>query len=139
VCYYLATLLGWWRNNDIKLKADMNLFSNEERAQQQAQRAVERSGLIQVANRLLIPLSDASADEQVVDAVHAFLAKTASALVTVQLDDLIGEIDQVNLPGTFLEYPNWRRKYRLTLEEVLVDGMAARLKRINDLRDAIAY
>ena len=36
----------------------------------------------------------------------------------VQLDDLTEERDQVNLPGTTNQHPNWRRKQSLGLEEL---------------------
>jgi 4-alpha-glucanotransferase len=36
----------------------------------------------------------------------------------VQLDDLTDETDQVNLPATTDEHPNWRRKHSLSLEEL---------------------
>jgi 4-alpha-glucanotransferase len=45
----------------------------------------------------------------------------------VQLDDLTNELEQVNLPGTTDEYPNWRRKLSLTLEELADDERACAL------------
>ena len=56
--------------------------------------------------------------EQFVIAAHEFLARSGSAVVVPQLDDLLGETDQVNVPATFLEHPNWRRKYSMTLEQI---------------------
>jgi len=50
-------------------------------------------------------------------AVHRLLARTPSRLVTVQLEDVLGVVDQVNLPGTTDAYPNWRRKLPLPLEQ----------------------
>ena len=50
--------------------------------------------------------------------MHAFLARTNAALAVAQLDDLTRERDQVNLPGTTDQYPNWRRKLSMTLEEL---------------------
>jgi 4-alpha-glucanotransferase len=50
--------------------------------------------------------------------VHAFLARTRAGLAMVQLDDLTDERDQVNLPGTTDQHPNWRRKQSLSLEEL---------------------
>jgi 4-alpha-glucanotransferase len=44
----------------------------------------------------------------------------------VQLDDLLGEVDQINLPGTFVEYPNWRRKNTRTVEQIVSDEQLAR-------------
>lgn len=43
-------------------------------------------------------------------AVHEFLALSGSALALLQADDLFGEIEPLNVPGTDLEYPNWRRR-----------------------------
>jgi 4-alpha-glucanotransferase len=36
----------------------------------------------------------------------------------VQIDDLTGEIDPVNLPTTSTEHPNWRRRLCMTLEQL---------------------
>ena len=36
----------------------------------------------------------------------------------VQLDDMTDERNQVNLPGTTDQHPNWRRKQSLGLEEL---------------------
>lgn len=38
-----------------------------------------------------------------------------------QLDDLTDEQDQVNLPATTDQYPNWRRKQSLSLEQLASD------------------
>jgi 4-alpha-glucanotransferase len=66
----------------------------------------------------VLPRSAEISAEQFAIAAHDFIARSGSALVIPQLDDLLGEADQVNVPATFLEHPNWRRKYRLTLEEI---------------------
>jgi (1->4)-alpha-D-glucan 1-alpha-D-glucosylmutase len=50
-------------------------------------------------------------DETLVRAVHAFVARAPSKILMVQLEDVLGQIEQVNVPGTTDErYPNWRRK-----------------------------
>src|SRR5688572_6699804 len=36
--------------------------------------------------------------------------------MVAQFEDVIGVLDQANLPGTIDEYPNWRRKLPLALE-----------------------
>jgi 4-alpha-glucanotransferase len=51
--------------------------------------------------------------------VVRFLADTPSRLLLVSLEDLLGEVEQVNLPGTIDEHPNWRRRLRVPLEELL--------------------
>jgi 4-alpha-glucanotransferase len=47
-------------------------------------------------------------DEEVVTALHAFLARTPARLVGVALADAVGERRTQNQPGTSDEYPNWR-------------------------------
>jgi len=47
----------------------------------------------------------------------------------VQLEDVFGCRDQVNLPGTVDQYPNWRRKLPLELEKWEEDGRFAELAR----------
>jgi 4-alpha-glucanotransferase len=58
--------------------------------------------------------------EDVVLGAHRFLARSRARIVMLQIDDAVGEIDPVNVPGTSTQYPNWRRK--LTLD---IDGIAA--------------
>ena len=48
-------------------------------------------------------------------------------LVQVQLDDLLGEEEAVNLPGTWRDYPNWRRKLGTPLEDLADDHRLAKL------------
>jgi 4-alpha-glucanotransferase len=65
--------------------------------------------------------------EPLVRAVYRFLARTPSRIVLVALDDALLEFEQVNLPGTFFEYPNWRRKNSLDLESIAKDERIAAL------------
>jgi (1->4)-alpha-D-glucan 1-alpha-D-glucosylmutase len=70
-------------------------------------------------------------------AVHRYLARTPAQLMLVQLEDLTGQIDQVNLPGTTDQYPNWRRKLAVAIAELFADPDAAALARaLNEERGA---
>ena len=53
--------------------------------------------------------------------MHEFLARTPCRFVTASLYDVLGELDQPNLPGTTDEYPNWRMPLAASLEEIAVD------------------
>jgi len=48
----------------------------------------------------------------------AFLGASRSRVVLVNLEDLWLETQPQNVPGTGHEQPNWRRKFRLSLEEI---------------------
>jgi 4-alpha-glucanotransferase len=45
----------------------------------------------------------------------------------VQVEDLLGESEQANLPGTNDEHPNWRRRLGQTFEEIIDGGELRRL------------
>ena len=51
------------------------------------------------------------------EAVHRFLARTPCALTMVQMEDVLGQEEQTNLPGTTDEHANWCRKLSLPLEQ----------------------
>ena len=50
--------------------------------------------------------------------MHAYLAKSPTALVTVQIEDMIGMLEPVNVPGTSSEYSNWTRRVTLSAREI---------------------
>jgi 4-alpha-glucanotransferase len=68
---------------------------------------------------------DGAADEapaysaQLGQAVHLYLAKSRAALVTVQLEDMIGMLEPVNVPGTSREYSNWTRRMTESTREIV--------------------
>ncbi len=51
--------------------------------------------------------ADADTDE-VVEALHRWMALTPSRMLAVSLADVVGDLRAVNQPGTNDEYPNWR-------------------------------
>ena len=50
------------------------------------------------------------------EACQAYLAKSPARIVLVNLEDLWGETGPQNVPGTYRERPNWRRKAKHPLE-----------------------
>jgi (1->4)-alpha-D-glucan 1-alpha-D-glucosylmutase len=54
-------------------------------------------------------------------AVHVYLARSLSQVMMARPEDFLGQIEQVNLPGTTDQYPNWKRKLPLDLEEWAAD------------------
>ena len=50
-------------------------------------------------------------------ATYRYLGRTRSDLALVQLEDALGQREQVNVPGTVDEQPNWRRRLGVSLEE----------------------
>ncbi len=61
--------------------------------------------------------------------LQTFLARSPARLLVVQLEDVLGVREQVNLPGTTSEHPNWRRKLPLALERWPDDARYTELTR----------
>ena len=53
-------------------------------------------------------------------AVVGFLARTKSRLLAISLEDLLGVIDQPNIPGTVNEHPNWRQRLPVAHRRILL-------------------
>jgi 4-alpha-glucanotransferase len=61
-------------------------------------------------------------------AVVKFLAQSRSRLLAISLEDLLGVIDQPNIPGTVDEHPNWRRRLPVAIDEMAAVIDVAALK-----------
>ena len=68
-----------------------------------------------------------------VDAAVRFVARSASHLALVPIEDVLGLTEQPNLPGTIDEHPNWRRRLDRPASTVL-DEPAAK-PRLDALRE----
>ncbi|NIP73137.1 MAG: malto-oligosyltrehalose synthase [Gammaproteobacteria bacterium] len=137
----LPTLAGFWEGHDITLRHELDLFPSPElRERQTEQRARDRVRLLAALDReQLLPsdigLEPANTPEMVPElasAIHRYLARTPARVMTVQLEDVLGLKEQINLPGTVTEHPNWRRRLPLLLEDLCYDP------RLQSLAKAIA-
>ncbi|MGE2835871.1 4-alpha-glucanotransferase [Mycobacterium sp. SMC-4] len=78
-------------------------------------------------------LGDGAGVEETVLALHRYLGRTPSRLLSLSLADAVGEVRTQNQPGTTDEYPNWRvplgdsQGRQVLLEDVFDDEVAAGL------------
>ncbi|HYU13457.1 MAG TPA: 4-alpha-glucanotransferase, partial [Stellaceae bacterium] len=61
------------------------------------------------------------------EAIHTYLARSRARLMLVQLEDVAGESEQANLPGTTEDHPNWRRRLSVPLDDILAGSELRRL------------
>jgi len=133
----LPTLRGFWLGEDMEVLARLNLYPDEaarerhvlERAQDRARLllALEHESLLPQGARVQ-PTSLPDATPAFVDAVYAYLARTPSWLVGVQLEDVTGQLLQVNVPGTTEDmFPNWRRKLDIAVDDLASEPRFASL------------
>ena len=71
--------------------------------------------------------SGAAFDAALARAIHVYLARSAAALVVLQIEDLLGMTDPVNVPGTSHEHANWQRKMTAGVADALRDEDTLRL------------
>ncbi|HEY2816960.1 MAG TPA: 4-alpha-glucanotransferase [Casimicrobiaceae bacterium] len=137
----LPTLAGWWAARDLQLRETLGLFpSAQARDQQLASRAHDRARLLQALEQARLLPEGVSTDPahvpemtpDLAQAIHVYLARTPAKLAVIQLEDVVGALDQTNLPGTTTEHPNWRRKLALSLEELPRD------RRFDDVARALS-
>jgi (1->4)-alpha-D-glucan 1-alpha-D-glucosylmutase len=137
----LPTLRGYWEGGDLALRDRLQLYPDDATRQRvHAERALDRERL--QAALVAVGLDPAPASgrrtpfgETPVAAVQCFLARSTAALVALQIEDLLGISEPVNVPGTLDEYPNWQRKLTLTLDEIFADeAVQALLRQIRELR-----
>jgi len=120
----LPTLAGWWEGRDLSVREQLGLQTGPSDALAAA-RLREREQLIDaLAREHLLPAGiDAQAavraplTHALSCALHQYLARTPSKIALAQLEDVLLQLDQVNLPGTTDAYPNWQRKLRLGVEQ----------------------
>lgn len=125
--YDLPTVRGWFQAQDILWRERLGLYPGPESvAAARAERAHE-AGLLLDRLRSLSLLGHGEDEAARTLALHRYHARSASTLAAVQLDDLADEIEQPNLPGTVFEHPNWRRRYRYSVDEVAEGPLAAPL------------
>jgi glycogen operon protein len=114
----LPTFSGWRRGRDIEIAAAIGQMKEEDIPARRADRAAEVE--------LLDRLAGAEAGDEVSAgaAVHRLVARTPSQIMLVQADDLSGETDPLNVPGTDREWPNWRRRVSVPVEELAASAGA---------------
>jgi (1->4)-alpha-D-glucan 1-alpha-D-glucosylmutase len=134
----LPSLPGWSIGRDIDTRERIGLIVPKIALQAHAERRLDVSRLLEAllrrgqldpeAFQRLHAAIDALSTEPasyapLISAAYRYLAATPSRLILVPLDDALCTFDQVNLPGTFNEYPNWRRKLAPGLDGIAVDTL----------------
>ncbi len=127
----LPTLAGYWNGRDIEVKTDLGLFPSEEiRERQIVARAEDRARLLLRLEREGLlpegvdvqPVRVPEMTPELVTSIHRYLARTPCKILAFQFEDVIGQMDQANLPGTTDQHPNWRRKLTVELEALAEDA-----------------
>lgn len=100
----LPTFKGWMTAHDLAVKNTIGMNAGE-------------SGDARNHSRQMLREALAPRDAERFSSIVAYLAATPSRLAMVCIEDLLDVSDQINVPGTTDQHPNWRRKLPLPIDE----------------------
>jgi 4-alpha-glucanotransferase len=103
----LSTYAGWRSFSDLKTKRALGIDPGE--TDQGRWDALGR--LDDVLRRLDIHHNDFYS-------VVGFMARTRSRILAVSMEDLLGIVEQPNIPGTVYEHPNWKQRLPVSIEHL---------------------
>jgi len=121
----LPTLAGWWTGKDLDWRQKLKLYPNEAMGQNERNSRIEDRQLLVAALDDLNVIDLSKAPEQAPAkmnrelnlAVQKYMAQAPSHIQLIPLEDALEVIEQVNIPGTIDEHPNWLQKLPISIEE----------------------
>jgi len=127
----LATLKGFWLGRDIAWRQRLALYpdaaaeaadiADRHTARWQLLEALEREALLPRHRfaEFLPSAGEPVYTAELGEAILAYLVRSRARLMLVQVEDVAGEVEQANLPGTSDTHPNWRRRLSAKLDDIL--------------------
>lgn len=97
---------SFMKGTDLDLVCSLHILREDSRIKFQAERKQQMTEWGQF-----------TAPDNITVKLHEKLAQTRGKYFVVTLEDLWGEEAPQNIPGTWKEYPNWRRKYAKKISE----------------------
>lgn len=122
----MPTLIGYWHCKDLELGQQIGLYTGDELMKSlyddriKAKQAILDSlhGHNSVSDNVGRDANYVGMSQELNYGLQLHMAKGATALLSLQLEDWLQMDMPVNIPGTSEEYPNWRRKLSVNLEDI---------------------
>lgn len=134
-------LACWWHEDDLAIRLRIGLIPPQREEDERNWRRGEKGQiLVWLQEQGLLPpgwdpaQTTRALDADLCEALARGFGRVASVLVSVQLDDLAGADQPINIPGTHTEHANWRRKLPLGTAAIFASNIALRMMRA--LREA---
>ncbi|MBT8140635.1 MAG: 4-alpha-glucanotransferase [Gammaproteobacteria bacterium] len=131
----VPTLAAWWSGEDLRLKASLGLLEQTEQDALSCALQVRADDRVKVlewlASNDLLPagwrgdylqIQEKPYDFSLCAALHQACARSSSRLLSLQLEDAQLMTEPLNIPGTYREYPNWRRKQANNIDAIFADS-----------------
>lgn len=122
----MPTLIGYWHCLDFELGKQLGIYPDQDvlntlyADRHAAKQAILDSlhGHQSVSDDVGYDVNQTGMSEALNYGMQTHMAKGSSALLSLQLEDWLQMDKPVNIPGTFDEYPNWRRKLSHNLSDI---------------------
>jgi 4-alpha-glucanotransferase len=122
----VPTLAGWWASHDLTWRRNLDLYPNEKLKEQEPKDRIKDRHFLISALKDIGTLVDNDIDDETLEisqsilniAVQKYIGLSPSHIQLIPIEDGLELIEQVNIPGTIDEHPNWRQKLPLTLNEI---------------------
>ena len=118
----LPTFAGWWNGLDTDLRETFKVYTPEQAEKERGGRAAELAQFSRALANENIQHSEAVSVQPPFEEASRYLAKSPAVLLALQLEDVLEDTNQANLPGPDLGHPNWRRKLTRGVEGILSPG-----------------
>ena len=133
----MPTLSGYWHCYDLELGKMLGLYPTDEiLSQLYLDRHTNKQEILNslhghgaIANDVSRDVNYTPMTRSLNFGMQVHMATGSSALLSLQLEDWLEMDKPVNIPGTFNEYPNWRRKLVRNLEDIFADPALIALAR----------
>ena len=116
-----AMFASFWTGRDIDDQVALGLLDEEHADDARRRRRQLRQALLSHLRELRLIRGGPPSADAVLRACLTMLGASDAECVIVTLEDLWGEIDPQNTPGTDQERPNWTRRALLSLEQIQAD------------------
>lgn len=133
----LPTVNGWWQGRDIHWREKQGQLDPSGATEQRILRQAEKKALWEALQQAGIVASVGDPPEAAPRAeILAYVASAPSVLFSVSLEDIVGEVEQPNLPGAPPDsgpeaaHPNWCRTLQMPVHELLGRDDVQRLFRM---------
>lgn len=122
----MPTLIGYWHCLDLALGKDIGLYPTDDILQTlYADRHANKQSILDslhghhsIPDNVGSDVNTTGMTGALSKGMQVHMAGGSSALLSLQLEDWLQMDKPVNIPGTFNEYPNWRRKLTKNVEAI---------------------
>jgi 4-alpha-glucanotransferase len=135
----MPTLIGYWHCLDLELGKDIGLYPTDDILQTlYADRHENKQEILNtlhghnsIPEHIGHDVNFTGMNRELNNGMQVHMAGGSSALLSLQLEDWLEMDKPVNVPGTFNEYPNWRRKLTQNIESIFeshdINALASKL------------